>query len=170
MIVRPFMRICRGSAHTCQIGKNLFQLHLHFGRVGVKIHLLSPKPPLAIIHIGGQLPNRHMRLELFNERQEKLPVQTILIKIIRNPVRGGHHSHTGREKLLKQTSNDHRIGNVSDLHLIEGQQLHLRDDGLRHGHNRVFHSRLAVVMQGILHFLHKGVKMHPPFVRHSSCS
>jgi hypothetical protein len=97
-----------------------------------------------------------------DERHEKVPVQPVLVEVARRPVRRGDDHDTGVEKLLEQPPDDHRIGDIGDLHLVEGTAGAGPRDLLRHRFDRIVHAGLARLVQGRLHLLHEGVEMHPP--------
>ena len=55
-------------------------------------------------------------------------LRPFLYKFIRRPVRGGHDHHAFGEQALEQPPQDHRVGDVGDLHFVEAQQPRLLGD------------------------------------------
>ena len=94
-----------------------------------------------------------------DEGQEQLPVQPVLVEILGHPVRGRDHHHATVEQHLEQPPDDHRVGDVGDLHLVEAEQPRAGGDGLGHGAHDVLVAAGAGLVQTGLHLLHELVEM-----------
>ena len=109
-----------------------------------------------------ELAHLHPLLQERDERLEKRPVQPVLVKLVGRTVRGRDHRDAALEQPLEQAADDHRIGDVGDLHLVEGEKPELTRDLFRHRADGVVGARLAGAVQALLHLLHEGVEMHAP--------
>jgi hypothetical protein len=90
--------------------------------------------------MAASAPSPRPRLQQRDEGQEELPVQPVLVQIVGRPVRGGDHHHAGGEQRLEQPPDDHRVGDVGDLHLVEGTAAApLRDTGIGDRRDRIVH-------------------------------
>ena len=58
-------------------------------------------------------------------------------------VRGRHHHHIAVEQALKQPAQDHGVGYIGHVQLVEAEQLGLLCDRLRHMHYRIAAMGLA---------------------------
>src|SRR3546814_12439724 len=54
-----------------------------------------------------------------DERDKIRALQSFPVEVARLDVRRGHDDHAAREQRLEQTPQDHRIGDVVDLELVE---------------------------------------------------
>ena len=61
---------------------------------------------------------------------------------------------------VEQTPNDHRISDISDLHLIKSQQPDGFDHFLRHRCQRILNTVLARFVHTCVDFLHEGMKVN----------
>ena len=105
--------------------------------------------------------HHHFLFHQVDEGQEKLPVQPVLVEVIRHAVRGGHHHDTGGEEGFEQSAHDHRIGDIGDLHFVEGQKPHGLCHLLGNRGQGVLFTAPAGGMHAPVDFLHEGVEMHP---------
>ncbi len=126
-----------------------------------EIDLRPLQPVLAIIGLAFQFADLHPLLQELDEGQEERPVEPVLVKIVRHPVRGGDDGHAPIEEHLEEPPDDHRIGDVGDLHLVEAEKAELPRDFLGDRPDRIVDPGLARGMQRRLHLLHEGVEMHP---------
>ena len=125
----------------------------------MKIDLRAFEAMLAVIRLALDLAYVEPVLQKLDEGQEEGPVEPVLVKIVRHPVRGGDDRHPPVEEHLEEAAHDHRIGDVGDLHLVERQKPQILGDLLGHGPDRIVDAGLARLMQSRLHFLHEGVEM-----------
>ena len=116
----------------------------------------------AVVGRPGQFMHYHPLLDQRDEGQEQLSVEPVLVEVVRMTVRGGDDHHPGLEQGFEQPAHDHGIGDVGDLHFVEGQHLRLPDHLARHGRQCVAGSALAGGVHGVVDLLHEGVEMHPP--------
>jgi hypothetical protein len=79
------------------------------------------------------LDDQHLPLDQIDEGQEQLAVQSALVEIARRPVRRGHDLDALLEQPPEQPREDHCVGRVRHLHLVEAEELGSGRDLLRHG-------------------------------------
>ena len=60
--------------------------------------------------------------------REQLPVDAVLVEVVRRAVRGDGHHHLALEQRLEQPPQDHGVGDVGDLKLVKAQQPRLGCD------------------------------------------
>ena len=103
-----------------------------------------------------------LRLEQLNERQEAVPVKPIFVQPLGRPVRGRDHHYAPNEQPFEQAPQDHRVGDVDDMELIEAENTLLRRD-LRGQSLQGLLARAvpAQAMQAPLYLEHEGVEVHP---------
>ena len=104
-----------------------------------------------------------------DERQEQRPVETVLVEIARVHVRCGDHHHLVLEQRLEQPPDNHRVGNVGDVHFIEAQHGCLVGDGGRDLGNGIARMRLAGLGDAVVHLGHELVKMRAALVAVGGC-
>ena len=80
-------------------------------------HVLEP-----VVGAGIELQKVELALQHGDARQKVLALQSVLVEVARRAVGGGDHHHTRLEQRLEQPPQDHRIGDVVDLELVEAQQ------------------------------------------------
>ncbi len=131
----------------------------------MEIDLRPGQPVLAIIGGALQFGDLQPVLQQGDEGQEQRAVQAVLVQVLRRPVRGGDDHHPRGEQLFEQAADDHRIGDVGDLHFVERQQARVPDDRLGHRGQRILYPRLPGGMHAAVHLLHEGMKMHPALRR-----
>ena len=105
--------------------------------------------------------HNHLVFDQLDERHKEVAVQPVFIKVIRYPVRRGHHHHARRKQPFKKPPHKHRVCDVGDLHFIKGQQPHRRRHISGNRGDGVIHPGFAHLVHGGVDFLHEGVKMHP---------
>jgi hypothetical protein len=71
--------------------------------------------------VGRALDGDHLhpRLQHVDEGHEQLAVEAVLVQLVRRPIGGRHHRHTQPEQPIEQPAQDHRVGDVADLELVE---------------------------------------------------
>ena len=107
------------------------------------------------------LDDQHSALDQLDERDEQLAVQPVLVEVAGRPVRGGDDLHAFLDQLAEQPRQDHRVGRVRDLHLVEAQQLGLGGDLFRDRLDRIAFLALASFAQTPMRLEHELVKMDP---------
>ena len=97
--------------------------------------------------------------------QEKLAVEAVLVEIIGMAVGCRHDRHACSEKLFEKPPDDHRIGDIADLHLVEGEESDLFRQC--HGHRRdgIIHPPRPRLAHLGMDPLHERVKMLAPLGR-----
>ena len=80
----------------------------------------------------------HALFDEGNKGQKKLSVEPVFIEIIRQSVGCRDHGHPMIKQRLKQPSNDHRIGDVGDLHLVKCQNADVLGDLCGHRCDGIF--------------------------------
>ena len=131
-----------------------------------EIHIAPRQATQAMVVATVEVMHLHPLLDHLDKGQEQLPVQTIFIQLVRMTVRCGDNDGAPREQLFKQASDQHRIGNIGDLHFIETQQRRALGNRLGHRFNGVLTARLAGLTDAVVNILHKGMEMHAPLGRH----
>ena len=81
--------------------------------------------------------DQHFPLDQRDERQEQLAVDPVLVEVAGRPVRRRHDLHPALEQFAEQARQDHRIGRIGDLHLIEREQPRFIGDLFRDGFDRI---------------------------------
>ena len=127
----------------------------------LKIHLRARQPVLAIILRALQFNHVQMRVNELDERQKQRPVQPVLVQVLRRPVRRGDDHHPARQQLFKQAPDDHRIGDIADLHLVKRQKPQVGDDAVGKRAERILQPVLPGGMDRAVGGLHEGVKVDP---------
>ena len=79
-------------------------------------------------------------------------------------VGGRHHHHRAVEQRLEQPAEDHRIGDVVDLELVEAQQRRFGGDRIGQRRDRVLALRVGPLpgMNAAVRVLHEAVEMNAP--------
>jgi hypothetical protein len=97
-----------------------------------------------------------------DERQEQLALQPVPVEPLGRPVRGRDHDHALLEQPGEQPAQDHRVGDVDDVELVEAEQPDVARDVGRDRAQRIGELRPALLVQALLRLEHEGVEMHPP--------
>ena len=106
-----------------------------------------------------------MLVQHADERHEQSAVQAVFVEIVRRHVRCRDHDDTAREQLREQPAQNHRIGDVGDVELIEAQQPGFFRKLLGHELDRILAFVLAAfhllpdVVNAFVHVEHEFVKM-----------
>ena len=87
-------------------------------------------------------------------------VEPVLVEPVRFQIGCGDHHDTMFEQGREQPAQDHRIGNIGDLKLVETKKRGALRDLRGNRCNRIF-LLLAPVMNPPVHILHELVKMDP---------
>ena len=104
-----------------------------------------------------------------DERQEQLALQAAGIELVGRQVGGRHHHQPALEQLAEQPAEQHRVGDVGDLELVEAEQPGLLDQRAGERADRVAGlAPLAPAMERVVDLEHELVEMHPAFGRHRS--
>ncbi len=103
-------------------------------------HPLAPKIAAGIHH-------HHVQplLDQSDERQERVAPRLALEQIVRRHVRRRHHHHAALEQRLEQPSQDHGIGDVVHLELVEAQQRRVGCDRIRQRRDRIVDLRMRAL-------------------------
>ena len=117
-------------------------------------HLLQPEIPRR-----HHLLDVHVPLDQLDEGHEQLAVEAVLVELAGMHVGGRHHDHPGLEQCLEQAPEDHGIGDVRDVHLVEAQEPGIGGDRPRHVRDGVVLNRSARHREALRHVRHEGVEM-----------
>lgn len=116
--------------------------------------------PQAIVDAGIDLQHVQPRLHQGDGRQEVLALQAIRIKPVGRVIGGHHEDHTTREERFEQAAENHRIGNIRDMELVETEQPNFAGNALGDpGEGILFALQL---LQLAMNVMHEGVEVHPP--------
>ena len=104
--------------------------------VGSRVGGHQPHPDAGELlepEVGARIEPQHVHVlrDLGDEGQEQRPVQPALVEIVRRDVGGRHHDGAELEQPGEQPPQDHRVGDVGDVKLVEAQQPGLVEDRLR---------------------------------------
>jgi hypothetical protein len=89
------------------------------------------------------------------------------VRTIGRSIGGRNNDHVPLPELVEESSEQHGIGNVGHLELIEAEQLRLRAYLLHHVVERIFFEHLmlrAVLVDLLVHGLHERVEVHARLV------
>ncbi len=137
-------------------------------RLGVEravIDRLPRQPRQPVVAPASHFEHVELLLQEVDEGEEAFALQPVLVEVVRRPVRCGHHHDATLEELLEQPADDHRIGNIGDLKLVEAKQRGIAGNGLGDRRDRVAVDQLAVVEDTLVHLEHEGMEVHPPLLR-----
>ena len=99
-----------------------------------------------------------MPLDELDRGQEPLALQPVRVKLRRLDVRRGHQGHAALEQRGEEPAEDHRVGDVGDVELVEAQHPRLSGEPVRDDAQRVL--ALGQRVQLPVHALHEAVEMH----------
>ena len=119
----------------------------------------------AVVEAAVQLEQVQARLENRDEGQEIFALQAALVEPVGREVRGRHDHHAGFEQRLEQPAQDHGVGDVGDVELVEAEQPGLLRQAPGEARQRVVLAALAGPapnVQALVHLLHEGVEVDPP--------
>ena len=95
-----------------------------------------------------------------------LAVEPVPVEVARQAVGGRHHRYAFFEHRRKQARQDHGVGRVGHLHLVEAEQPRLLADGLRHRRDGITLLALARGAQAPVDVEHEGMEMDPALRLH----
>ncbi len=105
--------------------------------------------------IGVSLEQRH-------ERQEQAAVQPVTIEIVRRNVGRRDQHEPAIEQALEQAGQDHRVGDILDLELIETEQACFVGDRRGDRRDRIAAILLAEAMDPLVDLAHELVEVDAP--------
>jgi hypothetical protein len=93
-------------------------------------------------------------------------LQTVRIELLGRIIRGHHEDDAARKQRFEQAAEDHRIGDVGDVELVEAEQPHF--SGQAFGDLQQGIALALEFVQLAMDAVHEGVEMDPPLatVRH----
>jgi hypothetical protein len=97
-------------------------------------------------------------LQKRDEREEALAVQAVLVEIVGLAVGRRDHHHALGEKRLEEPAQDHGVGDVVDIELVEAEQGRLGRDPPGDRRDRIALLAAALV-DTLVHLQHEGVEM-----------
>ena len=86
----------------------------------VELHL--PERQLPVVGAVVDLDDLELLLEQFDRRQDAITVQPVRIEVVGVEVRGRDDADAVREQRDEQAVQDHRVGHVGDVELVEADQ------------------------------------------------
>ncbi|GIX25097.1 MAG: hypothetical protein KatS3mg122_2328 [Caldimonas sp.] len=127
----------------------------------VKLDMLQRALPVvgAVVHID----DLEMLLEQFDGRQDAVPMQPVRIELVGMKVRGRDDTHSVLEQCLQQSVQDHRIGHVGHVELVEANQTVASRDASPEFVQRI--DRPFEVLQFAVHLPHELVEMQAGLAR-----
>jgi hypothetical protein len=116
----------------------------------------------SIVFRRVEFNHRHPFLDHPDERNEQIAIEAIFVEFIGHRVRGRHDDDALLEHSLEKPPEDHRIGDVRYVQLVETQQPAFLRDIARHRRNGITWNRLARGGDALVHLAHELVEMYPP--------
>jgi hypothetical protein len=111
---------------------------------------------------GQKLLQVHVLLDELNEWQEQRAVEPVLVKLVRRHVRRGHHHHRLGKELFEKPAQDHGIGNVGDMQLVETDETRLLGQSSGNARERITGRALPGNADALVHLCHELVEVHAP--------
>ena len=118
---------------------------------------------LAIVASVVDTDHFELRLQQFDGRQDAVSVQAIRVQLVGPKVGGGDDGHAVRKQGRQQPVQDHRVGDVGHVKLVEANQPVAARDAPSEFVQRVH--RALEVLQFAVHFAHELVKVQPCLAR-----
>lgn len=100
----------------------------------------DPQPALAaeaVVLLAVEFQDVQPFLDQTDERQETVALQTVLVQVVGRPVGGDDDDRAVVEQRLEQPPDDHGVGDVQDLQLVQAQEPGRRSDAARQLGQRV---------------------------------
>jgi len=152
------------AAHRCALaashrGEVLghFQLGSRIRRIVEDLDLFEGSQ--AVVDTGIDLQNVETLLDQRNRRQEVLALQAIRVEPIGRVVGRHHEDDAPGKQRFEQPSEDHRIGNVGYVELVEAQQAHLGSDPV--GNPEQWIALTLQLVQLAMDAVHEGMEVNP---------
>ena len=157
-LLRPaFIAVGEGAEDLDQAG-----VGLGAGRAQIDLHVAQALQP--VVDRAFQRHHVDLAQQQVDEGQEAVAVEAVLVEAARRPVRGGDDHDAVLEQALEQAAQNHGIGDVDDVELVEAEQPVLGREPRRpapcSGSSRPPSCRSRV--QPLLHVQHELVEVHPP--------
>ncbi len=133
--------------------------HLRQGGVVVthKVDSLRLQLAQAVVGAGIEVHHLHGLLDECDRRQELAALQAIRIQLVRRAVGGGDQHHALGLQALQQTAQQHGIGDVTHMELVEAEQLAVAGKIACDGWHRV--DLAGVSTEHLVDMLHEAVEM-----------
>ena len=128
------------------------------------VNPLAGQPRQPIVAAAVEFELVEPLLQQLDERQKAVALQPVLVEPVRRPVRGRDDDRAGLEQRPEQPFEDHRVGDVVDLELVEAQERRLGGEiggDLRDGLGR---TGAALAFEAGVDVEHESVEMHAPLV------
>ena len=131
-------------------------------RTEVDIDTLQRQAP--IVGSGIDIKNIEMVFQERDRGQDGVAIQTVGIEIIGSVVGRHHEDHAMTEKAVQQALENHGIGHIRDMKLIETDQAIPRGKPAGDLIERITH--LPEITQFAMHAAHELMKVHPGLAHH----
>ena len=122
--------------------------------------------PAPVILAAVELEDVEALLDEGDEGQKIFALQPVLVEIVGRVVGGGDDDDAVLEQGLEETAEQHGIGDVLDLELVEAEKADLLGDGPRQGRDGIAVRLAAPAMEGLMDLQHEGVEMHAALPGH----
>ena len=125
-----------------------------------------PLPPVIACPVHHQ--KFKPLLDQCDEREERIASRLALEQVIGRCIGGRHHNDAAIEQRVEQPAQNHRIGDIVDLELIEAKQSRFGRDLFRKRRDWIGNvgMRPLVGMKLRMDVLHEAVEMNPPLAGH----
>ena len=126
------------------------------------IHPRRLQRATAIVDAGVDVDHVEPRLDEFDRRQELGALQSVLPQQVGMVVRCHAQHHALVEQVQQQAAQDHRVGDVVDVELVEADQAVFFGDVLGEDPERIL---LALeFIKRLVHVAHEVMEMHAPLL------
>ena len=127
-------------------------------------------PRSRAAEVAAGIHHHHVEplLDQRDERQEGVAARLALEQVVRRHIGGGDHHHAALEQRLEQPAEDHRIGDVVHLELVEAQQRRLGGDRIGQRRDRVVDVRVGALegMEARVDVLHEAMEVDALLAAH----
>ena len=98
-----------------------------------------------------------MPLEQCDRREEAGTLQTVAVQTARRTVGRADQYHALLQERVEESCQDHRVGDVADVELVQAEHLRISPHPGRDANQRV--RLVAKLVQACVHFLHEAMEM-----------
>ena len=132
-------------------------------RAGV-IDPLADQPRQPVVAAAVELEPSSCSFSSSMNGRNRSRCKPVLVEPVRRAVRGRDDDRAGLEQGAEQPFEDHRVGDVVDLELVETQQRRLGGEVGGDLGDRLVGAGAALALDAGMDVEHEGMEMHPPLV------
>src|SRR5436309_3252662 len=108
------------------------------------------------------LDHQHPPFNQLHERNEQLAVKAVYVNVPRRSVGGGDDLDSALEQLAEQPRQDHRVGGIGHLHLVEAEEAGLGRNLLCYRFDRIAFLGTSGVPPAAMRLQREGMEVNPP--------